>query len=179
MHRHWQVRRQMLATADGARRWDRAYSLILGWGLPEVQASSMGTGATSRAAQELPHEDGSLRACLDGASSPGQTTDQQLERLRTQLRAQGVALDTSAIFRDDGHSGATLNRPGLGRLRDAVRAGEVGQVLITDPDRLSRNYVQMMVLLQELERFGCSSGPVQNTGQVTRQPVVPGINPKR
>src|SRR4029078_6885055 len=48
-----------------------------------------------------------------------------------------------------------FNRPGLDRLRDAVRAGEVGRVLVTDPDRLSRNYVQMMVLLQELERFGC------------------------
>lgn len=84
-----------------------------------------------------------------------QTIDQQLERLRTHLQAQDVALDDSAIFRDDGRSGATLNRPGLDRLRDAVRAGEVGRVLVTDPDRLSRNYVQMMVLLQELERFGC------------------------
>src|SRR4051812_26978428 len=84
-----------------------------------------------------------------------QTIDQQLERLRTHLQAQGVALDSTAIFRDDGRSGATLNRPGLDRLRDAVRAGEVGRVLVTDPDRLSRNYVQMMVLLQELEQFGC------------------------
>ena len=80
-----------------------------------------------------------------------QTIDQQLERLRTHLHAQGVALNSSAIFRDDGQSGATLNRPGLDRLRDAVRAGEVDQVLITDPDRLSRNYVQMMVLLQLLQ----------------------------
>jgi site-specific DNA recombinase len=84
-----------------------------------------------------------------------QTIDQQLERLRTYLQAEDVALDDRAIFRDDGRSGATLNRPGLDRLRDAVRAGEVGRVLVTDPDRLSRNYVQMMVLLQELERFGC------------------------
>lgn len=66
-----------------------------------------------------------------------------------------MALDSTAIFRDDGRSGATLNRAGLDRLRDAVRAGEVGRVLVTAPDRLSRNYVQMMVLLQELEQFGC------------------------
>ena len=31
MRRHWQVRRQMLPATDGARRWDRAYMLILGW----------------------------------------------------------------------------------------------------------------------------------------------------
>ncbi len=84
-----------------------------------------------------------------------QTIEQQLERLRTHLRSQGVALASENIYRDDGYSGATLNRPGLDRLRDAVRAGEVAQVLVTDPDRLARNYVKLMVLLEELERAGC------------------------
>ncbi|MBV9969456.1 MAG: recombinase family protein [Xanthobacteraceae bacterium] len=84
-----------------------------------------------------------------------QSIEQQLERLRAHLRGQGVALTSEAIFRDDGYSGATLTRPGLDRLRDAVRAGEVGRVLATDPDRLARNYVQLMVLLEELERAGC------------------------
>lgn len=84
-----------------------------------------------------------------------QTIEQQLERLRAHLRARGVELANENIFRDDGYSGATLNRAGLDRLRDAVRAGEVEQVLVTDPDRLARNCVQLMVLLEELERFGC------------------------
>jgi DNA invertase Pin-like site-specific DNA recombinase len=84
-----------------------------------------------------------------------QTIEQQLERLREHLRSQGMALTSERIFRDDGYSGATLNRPGLDRLRDAVRAGEIEQVLVTDPDRLARNYVKLMVLLEELERAGC------------------------
>src|SRR5215218_11059263 len=84
-----------------------------------------------------------------------QSIEQQLERLCAHLRGQGEELTSEAIFRDDGYSGATLNRPGLDRLRDAVRAGEVEQVLVTDPDRLARNYVQLMVLLEELERAGC------------------------
>src|SRR5919206_109702 len=84
-----------------------------------------------------------------------QTIEQQLDRLRAHLRDQGVELASEHVFRDDGHGGATLNRPGLDRLRDAVRAGEVDQVLVTDPDRLARSYVQLMVLLEELERFGC------------------------
>ena len=84
-----------------------------------------------------------------------QTIEQQLERLRAHLRDQGVELASEKVFRDDGYSGATLNRPGLDRLRDAVRAGEVDRVLVTDPDRLARNYVQLMVLLEELERAGC------------------------
>ena len=68
---------------------------------------------------------------------------------------KGRNWEAEAIFRDDGVSGATLNRPGLDRLRDAVRAGSVERVLVTDPDRLARNYVQLMVLLEELERCGC------------------------
>jgi site-specific DNA recombinase len=84
-----------------------------------------------------------------------QTIEQQLERLRAHLRDQGVELASEKVFRDDGYSGATLNRPGLDRLRDAVRAGEVDRLLVTDPDRLARNYVQLMVLLEELERAGC------------------------
>jgi site-specific DNA recombinase len=84
-----------------------------------------------------------------------QTIEQQLERLRVHLHGQGLELTSGDIFRDDGYSGATLNRPGLDRLRDAVRMGEVTQVLVTDPDRLARNYVKLMVLLEELERAGC------------------------
>ena len=84
-----------------------------------------------------------------------QSIEQQLERLRAHLRGQGVELASGSIFRDDGYSGATLNRPGLDRLRDAVRTGEVERVLATDPDRLARNHVQLMVLLEELERVGC------------------------
>ena len=70
-----------------------------------------------------------------------QTIEQQLDRLRAHVRNQGWELPVANTFRDDGYSGASLNRPGLDRLRDAVRAAEVDRVLITDPDRLARNYV--------------------------------------
>src|SRR3954452_1540618 len=83
-----------------------------------------------------------------------QSIEQQLDRLRAHLRDQGVELASEKVFRDDGYSGATLSRPGLDRLRDAARAGEVDRVLVTGPDRLARNYVQLMVLLEELERAG-------------------------
>lgn len=84
-----------------------------------------------------------------------QTIEQQLQRLKNHIQVQGWELREEHIFRDDGYSGASLNRPGLDRLRDAVRAGEVDRVWVTDPDRLARNYVHQMVLLEELERFGC------------------------
>jgi len=84
-----------------------------------------------------------------------QTIDQQLERLRAHAQAQHWEIPEENIFRDDGYSGASLNRPGLDRLRDKVKAAEVDRVLVTAPDRLARNYVQQMVLLEELGHPGC------------------------
>lgn len=84
-----------------------------------------------------------------------QTIEQQLERLRAHSQAQGWELTDEHIFRDDGYSGATLNRPALDRLRDAVKRAELDRVVITAPDRLARNYVHQAVLLEELERYGC------------------------
>jgi len=84
-----------------------------------------------------------------------QTIDQQIERLRLHLKSEGQELHAEHIFRDDGYSGATLNRPGLDRLRDQLREGDMARVLIASPDRLARNYVHQMVLLEEFERYGC------------------------
>ncbi len=84
-----------------------------------------------------------------------QTIEQQLERLQAHAQSQGWDVPDENIFRDDGYSGATLNRPGLDRLRDKIKAAEVDRVLVTAPDRLARNYVQQMVLLEELEHAGC------------------------
>jgi site-specific DNA recombinase len=84
-----------------------------------------------------------------------QTIEQQLERLRAHIQSQGWELPEDCIFRDDGYSGATLNRPGLDRLRDQVKAGEIDRVLLTAPDRLARKYAHQVVVLEELEQLGC------------------------
>jgi site-specific DNA recombinase len=84
-----------------------------------------------------------------------QTIEQQLDRLTAHAQAQGWTLPEAHVFRDDGYSGADLARPGLDRLRDQVQNREVDRVLITAPDRLARNYVQQMVLLEEFARAGC------------------------
>ena len=59
------------------------------------------------------------------------------------------------VYRDDGYSGAKLNRPGLDRLRDRAAVGAFARVLMTAPDRLARNYVHQMLLLEELTQHGC------------------------
>ncbi len=84
-----------------------------------------------------------------------QTIEQQLDQLQRHLQGRQWTVAQAHIFRDDGFSGASLNRPGLDRLRDCVRNRELDVVLITAPDRLARNYIHQMVLLEEFERGGC------------------------
>jgi len=84
------------------------------------------------------------------------TIEEQINRLRARLFAHGEDVADQHIFRDEGRSGATLNRPALDRLRDQVRLGDYDRILVTSPDRLARNYVHQMLLLEELERAGCT-----------------------
>jgi site-specific DNA recombinase len=83
-----------------------------------------------------------------------QTTDQQLDRLRAHAEQQGWNLTADLVFRDDGYSGASLRRPGLDRLRDAAASARLDRILITEPDRLARNYVHQTLLVEELQKHG-------------------------
>lgn len=84
-----------------------------------------------------------------------QTVEQQLDRLKSHASEQNWLVAVEHILRDDGHSGASLKRPGLDRLRDQAAARQLDLVLITAPDRLARNYVHQVLLLEELEQHGC------------------------
>ena len=58
------------------------------------------------------------------------------------------------IFEDEGYSGATLERPGLERVRDLAAEGQIQAVLVHSPDRLSRKYAYQILLIEELARHG-------------------------
>ena len=81
-----------------------------------------------------------------------QTIDQQIDQLREFVAGQGWSLDPEHIFRDDGYSGAKLARPGLDSLRDRAAFNEFDVVVILAPDRLARNYVHQMVVMEELNQ---------------------------
>jgi site-specific DNA recombinase len=85
-----------------------------------------------------------------------QTIEQQLDRLQAHVAAHtDWHLAEEHIYRDDGYSGAKLNRPGLDRLRDRAALAAFELVVMTAPDRLARNYVHQMLLLDELAQRGC------------------------
>jgi site-specific DNA recombinase len=65
-----------------------------------------------------------------------------------------LEVPTAWIFEDDGYSGATLERPGLERVRDLAAEGQIQAVLVYAPDRLSRKYAYQILLIEELARHG-------------------------
>src|SRR5215813_8026352 len=58
------------------------------------------------------------------------------------------------VFEDDGFTGATLERPGLERVRDLAAEGQIQVVLAYSPDRLSRKYAYQILLIEEFARHG-------------------------
>jgi Resolvase, N terminal domain len=58
------------------------------------------------------------------------------------------------VFEDEGYSGATLERPGLERVRDLAAEGQIPAVLAYAPDRLSRKYAYQILLIEEFARHG-------------------------
>jgi site-specific DNA recombinase len=84
-----------------------------------------------------------------------QGLDQQLARLRAYADEQQWSVAEADIFCDDGYSGAKLARPALARLRDQIARATYTHVLLTAPDRLARNYVHQVLLLEEWDHAGC------------------------
>src|SRR5690242_13926277 len=85
-----------------------------------------------------------------------QTIASQLTVLRAWAEAAGHELTETHMFRDEGYSGARLDRPGLDALRDAVRDAEVDVIGVVSPDRLARKYAYQVLLLEEVRRAGCA-----------------------
>lgn len=89
---------------------------------------------------------------------PSPAIEQQLERLRAHVAAQGWELAEENVFVDDGYSGSTLDRPGLEQLRARVKAGELDFVWLTAMYRLTRSCSDAWLLLEESRSAGCQVG---------------------
>ena len=80
------------------------------------------------------------------------TIASQLAALHERACADAVTIDPHHAYVDEGRSGASLTRPALERLRDAVATGEVDRVYVHAPDRLARRYAYQVLLIEEFRR---------------------------
>ena len=85
-----------------------------------------------------------------------ETIASQVAAIEEYARQNDYQISPHHVYKDDGFSGARLDRPALDRLRDAVAQGEVEAVLILSPDRLARQFAYQYIVVEEFERAGCS-----------------------
>ena len=93
------------------------------------------------------------RVSSDGQAR-GNTVASQLAALQERAKADAAAISPDHAYVDEGRSGATLARPALERLRDAVAVGEMDRVYVHAPDRLARRYAYQVLLMEEFRRAG-------------------------
>ena len=97
------------------------------------------------------------RVGLYARVSPGRqeqemTIESQVAAIEAHVSAMGAALDPEHRYIDNGWTSDSLLRPGLEALRDAVALGSLDCIVLYDPDRLSRRFVDQQVVLEEIER---------------------------
>jgi site-specific DNA recombinase len=91
--------------------------------------------------------------------------------------------DEAALeFVDDGYSGSILERPSLDALREQIRAGRIRVIVAYNPDRLSRELINTLILMKECERAGVALDFVRggrfeqtDSGQLLLHQQGPGI----
>ena len=83
-----------------------------------------------------------------------ETIASQTAALRAHAEQLGLDVPDDWVFEDEGHSGATLVRPALERLRDLVAGVGIDVVLCYSPDRLARKFAYQALLIEEFTRTG-------------------------
>lgn len=74
----------------------------------------------------------------------------QQDRIRAHAVAMGYMIDDVVI--DSGASAKTLRRPGMQRILDELRSGEIGTVVVLKLDRLTRSVRDLGTLLELFEQ---------------------------
>ena len=97
----------------------------------------------------------------------GYSLDQQIGALREWAGREDY--EVIEEVRDEGWSGAYLERPGLDRVRDLVEAGGVGVVVAQDADRITRDPSHRAFLDGEFERFGTRLAALDDWGDNTHE----------
>ena len=82
------------------------------------------------------------------------TIDSQLAELTARAQQDGHCIRDDLRFIDNGHSGASLTRPALERLRDLVALAGIDLLYVHAPDRLARSYAHQVLLIEEFTQAG-------------------------
>lgn len=94
------------------------------------------------------------RVSSEEQAKSGYSLGDQLEVCRDRLLSMGFTDIKEYV--DDGYSGEYLDRPALEELRKDLRYKLIQNICIYDPDRLSRNLTNQLLIADEIEKSGVS-----------------------
>lgn len=89
-----------------------------------------------------------IRVSTARQDQEGYSIPLQKERLFAYCKAKGWVV--AGLFVDPGHSGSTLDRPGMVALIEGVEAGKFDAVLVYKLDRLSRSQKDTLYLIEDI-----------------------------
>src|SRR5688572_18245530 len=102
------------------------------------------------------------RVSTDEQARSGYSLAQQIEALREYASREGYEVLEEVI--DPGQSGASLERPGMDRVRDLVASGGVYVVLAQDRDRIAREPAYHYLLKREFAEHGTRLAALNDHG---------------
>ena len=89
-----------------------------------------------------------IRVSTARQDQEGYSIPLQKERLIAYCKAKGWVV--AGVFIDPGHSGSSIDRPGMAKLIEAVEAGKFDAVLVYKLDRLSRSQKDTLYLIEDV-----------------------------
>jgi site-specific DNA recombinase len=102
------------------------------------------------------------RVSTDEQARSGYSLAQQIERLRDCAADEGYEVLEEVT--DAGYSGASLQRPGMDRVRSLVQDGGVSVILAQDRDRFAREPAYVYLLREEFSEHGCKLRSLNDRG---------------
>lgn len=93
------------------------------------------------------------RVSTDEQATKGNSLFEQEERLRAYCKAR--AWGEMELFIDDGYSAKDMKRPKLQEMLERVKQKEFKMIVTTKIDRLCRNQLDLLTIVDELELFQC------------------------
>jgi site-specific DNA recombinase len=102
------------------------------------------------------------RVSTDEQARSGYSLAQQIEALREYAAREGYEVLEEVV--DPGQSGASLERPGMDRVRDLVAGGGVHVVLAQDRDRFAREPAYLFYLQEEFADHGTALRALNDHG---------------
>ena len=102
------------------------------------------------------------RVSTDEQARSGFSLAQQIEALQAYAAREGY--EVLEEVQDPGESGASLERPGMDRVRDLVATGGVSVVLAQDRDRFAREPAYHYLLKREFAEHGTRLAALNDHG---------------